>query len=171
LGATASNSATLSRPGGHTDFTKLSGQIRRTQSLSRDVSLAVTINGQYALDTLLTGEEISYGGSFIGRGYDPGSITGDVGVGAATEVQYTLDGSSLGLDQAQLFGFFDNGKVWNHTGASPHDQISSTGAGIRATALTDLTLGLEFAQVLIGVPGNAEGKHSGRVMFNTSVRF
>lgn len=171
LGATASNSATLSRPGGHTDFTKLSGQIRRTQSLSRDVSLAVTINGQYALDTLLTGEEISYGGSFIGRGYDPGSITGDIGVGAATEVQYTLDGSSLGLDQAQLFGFFDNGKVWNHTGASPHDQISSTGAGIRATALTDLTLGLEFAQVLIGVPGNAEGKHSARVMFNTAVRF
>lgn len=171
LGATDSGSATLSRPGGHTDFTKLSGQIRRVQNITKDVSLAVTVNGQYAVSSLLTGEEISYGGNFIGRGYDPGSITGDIGVGAAAELQYNLDAARLGLDQAQLFGFFDNGKVWNHGGASPHDQIASTGAGIRATALTDLTIGLEFAQVLIGVPGNAEGKHSSRVMVNTSVRF
>lgn len=171
LGASATGSADLSRPGGHTDFTKLTGQLRRNQTISGPLSASLILNGQYAFNTLLTGEEISYGGNFIGRGYDPGSITGDVGVGGAAELRYDFEVTDWSFQQLQLYGFFDSGKVWNHSGSSPHNEIASTGAGIRANALTDLTLGLQFAQILVAVPGNDQGKHTSRVMVNTSVRF
>jgi hemolysin activation/secretion protein len=171
LGASASGTATLSRGGGSTDFTKFTGLVRRVQAISGPLTAALTVNGQYALNTLLTGEEVSFGGQMIGRGYDPGAITGDMGAGAALEMRYDLKASWFYADAAQLFAFADGATVRNHSGGIDHDQIASTGGGIRVTIPGNVVLGLMYGHALIGVPGNDEGKRTSRVMFNTAVRF
>jgi hemolysin activation/secretion protein len=171
LGATASGSTTLSRAGGSTQFTKFTGLIRRLQPLGNSLSASLTVSGQYALDTLVTGEEVSFGGQLIGRGYDPGSITGDLGVGGAFELRYDLNPSWFYADQAQLFGFVDGASVWNHSGPLDQNHIASAGAGIRVTVPGNVVLGLMYGHAMIGVPGNDEGKRSSRVMVNTAIRF
>jgi hemolysin activation/secretion protein len=171
LGASQSGSAGLSRGGGSTEFTKFTGLLRRTQAIAGPLSAAVTINAQYALDTLLTGEEVSFGGQMIGRGYDPGSITGDIGAGAALEVRYDLDASWFYADAAQLFTFVDGAEVRNHSGPVDKNQIASAGGGLRVTIPGNVILGLMFGHALIGVPGNDQGKQTSRVMLTTAVRF
>ncbi|HLN23227.1 MAG TPA: ShlB/FhaC/HecB family hemolysin secretion/activation protein [Patescibacteria group bacterium] len=171
FGASKSDSVNLSRESARTDFTKLSSTLHRQQTIVDPLSLSVTVNAQYAFDTLLTGEEVSFGGAQIGRGYDPGSITGDAGLGAASELRYDFNAVKFDLDSLQLYGFYDAGKVWNHVGGIADSMIGSAGAGIRLGAMQSATLGLELAHVLLPVPGNDEGRRSSRVMLNSSVRF
>jgi hemolysin activation/secretion protein len=88
FGASSSDSNEI-RTGGNPDFTKFSTIIRRTQPLWGAFSFAFTGIGQYSLNTLMLGEEVSYGGSVgVGRGYDPASLTGDSGAGGAFELRY-----------------------------------------------------------------------------------
>jgi hemolysin activation/secretion protein len=171
LGATASESANLARPAGHTDFTKMTATLRRTQTIDGPLSAALTVSGQYALQALLTGEEVSYGGSVIGRGYDPAALTGDYGVGEALELRYDFTGLGIGIDSLQPYVYFDSAKVWSHTGAVDGDHIASVGGGVRSVIMGNFSLALECGRTLIPVPGSENGNRSSRVMVNASVRF
>ncbi|MDB5686389.1 MAG: Hemolysin activation/secretion protein, partial [Rhizorhabdus sp.] len=51
------------------DFTKLTYSLQRTQGLTRSFSLQFNLQGQYTADRLLSGEQVSFGGPQIGRGY------------------------------------------------------------------------------------------------------
>jgi hemolysin activation/secretion protein len=53
-----------------------------------DLSFSVIPRAQYSLDPLLSYEEFSAGNYTVGRGYDPGTLTGDSGVGVAAELRY-----------------------------------------------------------------------------------
>ena len=170
FGASASNSAGLSRQGGRTDFNKVTALLRHTRILDGPLSLSLSANGQYAFDTLLTGEEISFGGAALGRGYDPGSLTGDSGVGGSIELRYDLDATDLFLDSAQLYSFYDAAKAWSRTGII-NNKLGSSGIGLRGVAFQDASLGVEVSHVFIPLPGNDSGKRSSRASFNGSVRF
>ncbi|MGV2482470.1 UNVERIFIED_CONTAM: ShlB/FhaC/HecB family hemolysin secretion/activation protein, partial [Salmonella enterica subsp. enterica serovar Weltevreden] len=69
---------------------------------------------QYAPNPLLSYEEYSIGNFTLGRGFDPGALTGDSGVGFPSEVRI---GSLIPRSRKDLalqpFGFFDLGVVWN----------------------------------------------------------
>ncbi len=171
LGASRSGSAGLSRPDGRTDFTKLTSSLGRVQPIAGPVSASLLISGQYSPVPLLTGEELSFGGAQIGRGYDPGSITGDTGVGGALELRYDLNASSLDLDSLQLYGFYDAGKVWSYGGPDANTTIASAGGGIRFGALSSIAVDLEGARALVPVPGNDDGHRTTRFLLNTTARF
>ncbi|HEX4113138.1 MAG TPA: POTRA domain-containing protein [Stellaceae bacterium] len=178
LGASPAGDPNVSHPGAVPNFTKLSAIIRRIQQIYGRFSLALTGTGQYAFNTLYIGEEISFGGAQIGRGYDPAAITGDMGLGVDAELRYDLNLSGVRIDSpritinhAELYSFYDAAKVWMHTGTISPDFIDSTGFGARAVLEDRLQLGVEAAFPLLAVPTSDYGKRAMRVLFNGSIKF
>lgn len=92
---------------------------------------------QLTADPLLAYEEFSAGNYTVGRGYDPGSVLGDQGVGFRYEIRA---GSALPRTRDDLawqpYAFFDAAWTWNEDpaflGFSSSDRLFSTGAGVRA---------------------------------------
>ena len=169
LGASAAGGPSLSRAGGQPDFTKVSGIARRVQTLDTRLSGSAVLVGQYAFDTLLTGEEVSFGGAQLGRGYDPASLTGDSGVGAALELRYDLDSAQFGLDSAQAYGFFDNARAWSRTGAGSGGKLESAGLGVRAGGFGMVNSAVELARTMIPLPNG--GSRAWRLFFNASIKY
>jgi hemolysin activation/secretion protein len=167
---------------GRTDFTKYTVQIRRVQGITEKISASLLLSGQYSPVHPVLGELVSFGGQLIGRGYDPGAITGDYGAGGDFEVRYELNPSWFYSDAAQIYAFLDGAEVGNHQipkvpGLAPGDstaaehKIASSGAGLRVTIPGNVIIGVMYAKALLNVPGSDEGKRSSRVMLNTAVRF
>lgn len=80
-------------------------------------------------------EEFSGGQYSTGRGYDPGSIVGDSGIGLSLELGYgSLVPTSLQDVATQPFIFVDYAKVWNEDpslAADNSDWLASAGVGLR----------------------------------------
>ncbi len=102
------------------------------------ITLALAQRVQWTSQPLLAFEEFSTGNYTVGRGYDPGTITGDRGVGLQAELRVgsivprRIDGVAI-----QPFAFFDAAWVWNEDrlfAPYPRDpeRLFSTGGGIRA---------------------------------------
>jgi len=182
LGASSEHSSNATRTGGQPDFTKFSTILRRTQPLWGAFSASVTVIGQYSLNTLMLGEEVSYGGAVgVGRGYDPASLTGDSGAGGAFELRYD-DASPVPLvNNAQYYVFYDAARIWNHKAAPPNnDTLQSTGVGVRLSMVRNIALGIEVAHTFVPLPGNdlhGDGQGNNvytrdtRALFNGSVKF
>lgn len=110
------------------------------------LTFSIAPRAQYAPHSLVSYEQFSVGNFTAGRGYDPGALAGDSGLGFQSEVRIgsllprTIDGFAI-----QPFGFVDLGIVWNHVSpiASPQ-RLWSAGAGVRAAwaqrARLDVTL-------------------------------
>lgn len=100
------------------------------------VTLSFVPRLQYSPDALFSYEEVSGGNYTIGRGFDPGIIAGDSGVGFRSEIAYgsmiprERDGSAF-----QPYVFFDAMWVWNEdsafNGIDPQ-KVFSAGGGLRA---------------------------------------
>ena len=65
--------------GGDPDFTKLTGLVRYTVPLFDAFSFAGTAQGQYSFDPLIEGEQMLFGGTQIGRGYETDEANDDGG--------------------------------------------------------------------------------------------
>jgi hemolysin activation/secretion protein len=176
LGATPNHSPDLSL-GGRTDFTKVTDLVRYTNTLAAPVSFAITGTGQYAFEPMITGEQILFGGTQIGRGYDPGAITGDSGAGGSFELRYDTKFSELAINDLQPYTFFDAAKVWNHErpaslGLPLVDySIESTGLGLRFWFPYNFYLDLEGARTLRGVPGSDSGRPTTKFLVDAAVTF
>lgn len=105
---------------------------------SPGITLSVSPRVQWAPNPLLSFEEFSAGNYTIGRGYDPGTLTGDSGIGIQTELRVgslvprKIDGVAF-----EPFAFFDAAWVWNRDrlfAPYPRDpqRLYSAGAGLRA---------------------------------------
>lgn len=98
-------------------------------------TLSAAPRAQWASDPLLAYEEFSGGNFTVGRGFDPGTIIGDSGVGVAVEARY---GSFVPANTKALaiqpFAFFDAVWVWNKdsafAGLDPQ-KLYSAGGGVR----------------------------------------
>jgi len=176
LGATRNSSPNLSLAG-RTDFTKLTGLARYIVALGSPVSIAITGNGQYSFSRLITGEQILFGGTQIGRGYDPGAITGDSGLGGAFELRYDTRITDWGIRGLQPYAFFDAAQVWNRSrppaaGIPLKDySIDSTGIGIRFWLPYNVYLDLEGARTLQAVPGSDNGKRVTKFLTDVAINF
>lgn len=111
--------------------TVVRGEIDYEHALGR-LSLSINPRAQYAFRKVLGFEAFAPGSYTIGRGYDPGAITGDSGVGVATE----LRGPRIPIGhgdgpQIQPFAFADAAWAWDR-GAGRAHRLSSVGAGLRA---------------------------------------
>ncbi len=90
---------------------------------------------QYSPSTLLSYEQFSAGNFTIGRGFDPGTLIGDSGVGVRGEVSVgSLMPRSRSSFAVQGYGFIDAAWVWNNNvpvGTSNGQQLQSAGGGVR----------------------------------------
>jgi hemolysin activation/secretion protein len=100
--------------------------------VSKQVTIAVLPRAQVSSAALLSFEQYSAGNYTTGRGYDPGTLSGDSGVGFGTELR--RDRFNL-VAKADIFMapfvFVDTAWVWNRNspaGADPQ-RLTSIGAG------------------------------------------
>ena len=165
--------------GGSTGFTKYTLVAQHDQPISGPWSANVRGLFQYTHDRLVIGEETSFGGSGIGRGYDPAALAADAGIGVASELRYDMHLPQYHIDTAQFYYFFDAARIMPRHGDEPppapplmeRNSLLSTGFGVRVALLQRVTSGIEFAQELRGVPNNDVGKTGARILFNAAVRF
>jgi hemolysin activation/secretion protein len=115
------------------------------------VAFALGVRGQWSRDPLLSFEEFSAGNYTAGRGYDPGTLLGDSGVGIQAEIRF---GSALAAGPNRLrlepYVFFDQAWVWNRDRvfSLPRQQLSSVGGGVRAALGDRFRLDLSLAAPL-----------------------
>jgi hemolysin activation/secretion protein len=112
--------------------------------LAPNVSFSVAPRGQYAFDRLLSFERFSGGNYTIGRGYDPGTIIGDHGLGLSAELKINQWSPFRAREVSlQPFAFVDMAQVWSR-GGGPSSDLTSVGGGVRASlfnrARLDMTL-------------------------------
>jgi len=99
------------------------------------LTFAFDLRGQYSANPLFSFEEFSAGNYTAGRGYDPGALLGDSGVGVQAEIRY---GSAFPRRPdrfaAEPYLFFDHAWVWNRDVllSTGRERLSSVGAGVRA---------------------------------------
>ncbi|MEA3029367.1 MAG: hypothetical protein QOG13_692 [Sphingomonadales bacterium] len=99
------------------------------------LTVALGLRGQWSGDPLLSFEEFSAGNYTAGRGYDPGTLLGDSGIGLQAELRF---GSAAppAPDQfrAEPYLFFDQAWVWNEDRifSLGRQELGSVGGGVRA---------------------------------------
>ena len=98
-------------------------------------TLSAAPRAQWASGPLLAYEEFSGGNFTIGRGFDPGTIIGDSGIGVALEARYgSFVPANTKAIALQPFAFFDAAWVWNKdaafNGLNPQ-KLFSAGGGVR----------------------------------------
>ena len=103
-----------SRPAGRPGATVLRGLVNSEFRPSSLLTFAFNLRAQYAWKPLLSFEEFAAGNYTVGRGYDPGSLLGDRGIGTQLELRY---GSRVptGAKRAAIEGY----TFWDH--AEIHD--------------------------------------------------
>jgi hemolysin activation/secretion protein len=124
------------------------------------LTLALDLRGQLSGNPLLSFEEFSAGNYTAGRGYDPGTLLGESGIGLQAELRY---GSAYperpDRFAAEPYLFFDHAWVWNEDRlfVIPRQELSSIGAGIRAAYGDRFRLDL-----LVAVPLDRAGFQTAR---------
>jgi hemolysin activation/secretion protein len=172
FGATPDGSPILSHPGAATEFTKLTANLRHIRTLYGPVSLALSGQGQYAFAPLVAGEQITFGGAQIGRGYDPGAVTGDEGAGGSVELRWDQHFPRFYVETAEPYLYYDTGKVWNfkpNTGGG--QSVDSTGLGVRFFMPYAITADFEVSRTLRAVPGSDNGQKATKLLMDASIRF
>lgn len=154
-------------------FTKLSWLVQRSQRLPGRFSAYASFQGQYTRDILLSGEMISFGGSTIGRAYDPSLIAGDRGIGGLIELRYDLATDfGASLDHVQLYAFGDAARSTSlANGALPKsvEHLSSLGVGVQFDLLKRLRVDTQLAHARIELPGG--NKRDPRLVINIAFNF
>ncbi|MEO0033774.1 MAG: hypothetical protein RIS94_3532, partial [Pseudomonadota bacterium] len=101
------------------------------------IAFALRPRGQYAFGPVESFEEFSGGNYTVGRGYDPGEIVGDSGVGIAAELRGPRMRMGSGV-HVQPYAFVDAAWIWNRgrkvtlDGRPADDRLVSVGGGVRA---------------------------------------
>jgi hemolysin activation/secretion protein len=107
------------------------GEVRPTPKLT----IAAGIRAQASDDPLLSFEEFSAGNYTVGRGYDPGSLLGDSGVGMQLEMRFgSILPTAANRASVQPYVFFDLAKVRNkdRLTSDANNSLASIGGGLRS---------------------------------------
>ena len=121
---------------------------------SPKIAISLGARAQHSGDPLFAFEEYSAGNYTIGRGYDPGSLLGDSGVGLQAELRVgTILPRTPRSLAVQPFIFLDAAWVSNQDRLfvlSGRDRLTSVGGGVRAAlgdqARLDLALAVPLAR-------------------------
>ncbi|WP_231639328.1 ShlB/FhaC/HecB family hemolysin secretion/activation protein [Sphingomonas profundi] len=133
---------------------------------------------QYSGRALLSYEEFSGGNYTVGRGYDPGAIIGDSGVGVQAEVRLgRITPQARDAFAFQPYVFYDKAWVWNRNRpmvqgvvlpANPQD-LSSAGVGLRAAYGDRARIDVTFAKALERTPFQKR-RNDGRLLVSLTTR-
>lgn len=138
---------------------------------SHELTFALAPRAQYADKALLGYEQFSLGNYTIGRGFDPGTVQGDKGIGAAFEVRYgKLSPRSTEAVAVQPYVFLDTAWAWNNdNGITPRRHLWSAGGGLRGRWGDHADLNLTVAAPLDRTLGQTK-LGSVRVLFTLTTR-
>ncbi len=106
-----------------------------TIPVSSKLTFSLAPRWQYSPQTVPTFEMMTGGNYTIGRGFDPGTIAGDSGLGIASELRFDLskrDGSNRMTTRPYLF--VDALRTWTHKTSLPipaTQMLLSAGPGVR----------------------------------------
>lgn len=125
-----------SRVAGQADATVFRLEALAEYRPTPELAFTIEPRAQLTWDPLLSYEEYSAGNYTVGRGYDPGAIIGDSGIGFRSEVRVGSLVPRTRKDLAwQGFGFFDAAWIDNEDpaglGTVRSDSLYSAGAGVR----------------------------------------
>lgn len=153
-------------------FTKIHGQIEHRFTLAPRMTLLSRAMGQWTSDRLLSGEQIAFGGPFIGRGYVPSVVVGDRGVGLLAELQVDFPALAIPNLVAGVQGYAFTDAGWAEV--LPTEEVPgvgrsivSHGVGLRGRLFERVIVDaqLSFAERTIA---GAENRGS---RFNTSITY
>jgi len=165
--------ANMTRANGDPQYTKIEAELSRLQTLSQDFSIMTSVIGQLSNNPLLSSEEMGFGGRAYGRGYDSSEIVGDDGFGASIELRWNPDYKVSYIQDYEVFGFYDFGKIWNQEtdiDSLETQSLASAGIGVR-TDFTDAIKGeFIYAQPLTRNVDVYDNTH-GRFKFNLGASF
>jgi len=177
LDATDNHAPVASRAGALFDFTKATLFTRLSMPLADSFSAVLSAQGQYSLAPLITGEQITFGGTQIGRGYDPGAITGDHGVGGSAELRYDIRLNKDWVQALEPYVYVDGAQTWYiqrgpaFSPALMNQNIASVGGGVRFWLPYNITGAVEGSHTLHAVPGSDVGKESTKLLLDLAIRF
>lgn len=145
------NSLTTSRFGADGIYTKINGQIARIQPFFSRFSFYTLAQLQYSFNPLLSSQQFGFGGSQVGRGYDPAEILGDRGAAGTLELRMDTAPQWFILQTMQFYAYYDAGVIWNIKniiGVKQKQSATSTGFGVRFALSKLLSGNLMYTQVL-----------------------
>lgn len=124
------------------------GAVDATLYLGPVFSVAGIGQVQWANDPLLNYEEFALGDLTIGRGYDPGSNSGDRAAGGRVEARADLPVTPL--VGTQVYGFYDHVHLRNldRTAIEGPRDFGSFGGGVRLSLPNRLVLDVAYAKPL-----------------------
>ena len=163
-----------SRHSAQGDFFYVKADATRIQTLPKDASLVLKLQGQLSGDPLVSNEQFYAGGAETVRGYLESEVLGDSGFIASVELRspsFAAVAHGL-LDQLVALMFFDMARVYL-VDALPGQQsvfrISGAGVGLRATAPHGFSATIDLAFALEDGPRTKAG--DARVLFQVAYEF
>lgn len=134
-----------SRPDGRADATLIRTRLGGEVALGTRFAFAFEPRAQYAFTALPAFEEFTTGNYTVGRGYDPGALAGDSGVGLKVELRGPrFPVGDSGALQVQPYAFGDGARVWTR-GIGGSDTLYSAGGGLRGAWSDRLSLDATLA--------------------------
>jgi hemolysin activation/secretion protein len=175
-GLTSDRASANSKPDASVDFTLIRAEVGHRQPIPPFFEVYFGARAQRASEPLPTLEEMSLGELTIGRGYEPGSLTGDHGVGVTSELRYFPPGlETWWLQDFSVFGFYDYALVddfGNPTGSPKgYEDLSSAGFGVRFQAFETFFGELYYAKPLTSALSTADDVPNGAFKFSLTKFF
>lgn len=134
---------------GGPDYTKANIKLVRGQRLPLDLVARAKISGQLAFESLPASEQLTFGGTEFGGGFESARYTGDRGILAALEVAYPLQQQLAGtwVANSEVYSFADYANLTNvnSTYLPDREEASSAGAGVRIGVLDKAVVQLQAA--------------------------
>jgi len=119
-----------------------------TTPIAKGFSLFLRGAGQISDSPLLSYEQFSLGNLTLGRGFEPGDVTGQDGVAGTIELRLNRpEFKNEWVDDTQFYVFADGGYVWNHGESAFYEEadINSIGGGVRVRVVDKVLGDLTFA--------------------------
>lgn len=158
-------SRTVSRFGADGIYTKWNVQASRIQPIWGRLSGFLLAQGQYSYSPVLASIQFGFGGSQVGRGYDPAEILGDRGFAGSAELRIDTYPNYAFVNTTQFYAFYDIGVIYNIKNLPDIQQkqsASSTGVGARFAFNRILSGNVFIAQPLTKQIAAEELVHRGR---------
>jgi hemolysin activation/secretion protein len=173
FGFAETDGTSASRPFGDSEALVVRGGFDATAFLNETFDLRARVEGQWTDDPLLNFDEYSIGNLSIGRGYDPGSNSGDRAIGFSGEAGVTVIDDLESQVRVQGFGFYDIVKLRNLDPFTPTPErtLSSVGGGVRVFFRNGLTAEVAYAKPLDRALAIDAEKPPERVLFSLTTRF
>lgn len=169
FGATDEGDRLLSRAGARTSAWSVQAEASFLAVVTPQVSIYGEAQGQYANQPLVAYEEFAVGNLTIGRGYDPGYVSGDQAMAATLEVRGGPFQPRAGWALSP-YAFVDIAHTRDKDRGGRDQTLKSVGAGVQVPVRDRWVLDVAYARPLDKRDFDRK-RPPGRLLLNLTARF